>query len=144
MVLPGDGTVRLSLFLPSDAPALRAADDDPEHRRRFEFPDDFVPSLQHSLDVIAHWEREGIAGTRFAFPAREALSDTLLGGCEIKPLAAGAANLSYWTSPGHRRHGVATRAVALACPFAFEHLGLTRLEIVFDPDHAASRAVAVR
>lgn len=144
MELPSDGVVTLSLFVPGDAPMLRAADDDQEHRRRFEFPDDFVSSLQHSLEVVARWEQERIAGTRFPFAVRDAVTNTLLGGCEIKPLPAGAANLSYWTYPGHRGRGVASRAVALACRLAFEELGLKRLEIVADLDNAASRRVAVR
>lgn len=144
MKLPSDGVVTLAHFVPGDASVLREADDDPEHRRRFEFPDDFVPSLQHSLEAIARWEQERIAGTRFPFAVRDATTATLLGGCEIKPLPTGAANLSYWTYPGHRGRGVASRAVALACRLAFEELGLKRLEIVADLDNAASRRVAVR
>jgi RimJ/RimL family protein N-acetyltransferase len=144
MELPSDGVVTLSLFVPGDAPVLRGADDDPEHRRRFEFPEDFVSSLQHSLDVIARWEHERISGTRFRLAARDAATATLLGGCEISPLLNGTANLSYWTYPAHRGHGVASRAVALARRWAFEELGLKRLEIVVDPDNAPSRRVALR
>lgn len=144
MELPGDGVVTLSFFVPSDAPVLRDADDDPEHRRRFEFPVDFVPSLQRSLEVIARWEEERVAGTRFPLAVRDAVTATLLGGCEIKPLPNGAANLSYWTYPAHRGRGVASRAVALTCGYAFGKLGLKRVEILTDPDNAPSRRVAVR
>jgi RimJ/RimL family protein N-acetyltransferase len=144
MELPTDGVVTLSLFVPGDAPMMRDADDDPEHRRRFEFPDDFASSLQHSLGDVARWERERIAGTRFPFAVRDAIAGNLLGGCEIKPVPGGSANLSYWTYPAHRGHGVASRAVALASRWAFEELGLKRLEIISDPDNEASRRVAVR
>lgn len=144
MELPSDGVVTLSRFVPADAPVLRAGDDDPEHRRRFDFPEDFVSSLEHSLDVIARWEQERIAGTRFRFAARDAVTATLLGGCEISPALDGTANLSYWTFPGHRGLGVASRTVALACEIAFDELGLKRLEIVTDPDNVPSRRVALR
>ena len=53
-----DGVVTLTFFASSDAAVLFEADGDAEHRRRFDFPDDFVPSLQHSENVIARWERE--------------------------------------------------------------------------------------
>src|SRR5512147_3257025 len=144
MELPSDGVVTLSRFVPGDAPVMRDADDDPEHRRRFEFPDDFVSSLQHSLEVVARREHEWTAGTRYSFAVRDAITTTLLGGCELKPLPTGAANLSYWTYPGHRGRGVASRAVALACRFAFDELGLRRVEILTDPDNVPSRRVAVR
>jgi RimJ/RimL family protein N-acetyltransferase len=144
MRLLSDGVVTLSLFAPEDAPVLRDADDDPEHRRRFEFPDGFVSSVQHSLEAISRWEHERILGTRFPFAVRDAATVTLLGGCEIRPLPSGAANLSYWTYPGHRGRGVASRAAALACRFAFEELGLTRVEILTDPDNVPSRRVALR
>ncbi len=144
MIPASDGVVTLSWFVPADAPVMMSGDADPEHRRRFEFPDDFVPSLQHALDVMARWERERLAGTRLPFAVRDATTGALLGGCEIKPLAAGAANLSYWTYPQHRGRGVASRAVALARRLAFDALGLERLEIVVDPDHAISRRIAER
>lgn len=48
-----DGVVSLSRFRQADAAVLFEADHDPEHRRRFDFPAAFVPSLQHSRDVIA-------------------------------------------------------------------------------------------
>lgn len=144
MELPSDGVVTLTLFVPDDAPVLRDADDDPEHRRWFEFPDALASSLEHSLEALARWEQQRIAGTRFPFAVRDAMAGTLLGGCEIKPVTRGTANLSYWTYPAHRGQGVASRAVALACRWAFEELGLKRLAIVADPDNGPSRRVAVR
>ena len=139
-----DGVVTLSLFVAGNAPVLRAADDDPEHRRRFDVPDDFVSSLQHSLGVIARWEHERMAGARFRLAVRDAMSATLLGGCEISPRLTGTANLSYRTYPGHRGRRVASRAVALARRSAFEEFGLKRLEILADPNNTPPRRVALR
>ena len=110
-----DGVIVLTFFTPSDAPVLFEADGDAEHRRRFDFPDDFVPSLRHSENVIARWELERIASIRFAFAVRSVANGELLGGCELRPLGSGAASLSYWTYPQHRCRGVASRAATLAC-----------------------------
>ena len=137
-----DGVVSLNFFGLNDAPGLCDADGDAEHRRRFDFPDDFVPSLQHSERVITRWQEERIAGTRFAFAVRSVADGELLGGCELRPLGDGAANLSYWTYPRHRRRGVAARAVALACGVARVEFRFGVLEIAADPDNIGSRRVA--
>ncbi|MBI3449274.1 MAG: GNAT family N-acetyltransferase [Acidobacteria bacterium] len=119
-------------------------DRDSEHRRWFEFPDEFESSIRHSLDVIARWDEERMVGTRFPFAARDAFTGTLLGGCELRPRASGAANLSYWTYPAHRRRGIASRAVALACKAAFEDFDFRRIEALIDADNTASCKVAIR
>lgn len=139
-----DGVVILTPFVADDAPVLCEVDHDPEHRRWFEFPGTFVPSLEHSQEVIALWEREQVAGTRLPFAVRDAITGALLGGCELKPRGTEAANLSYWTHPAHRGRGVASRAVALACKLAFGELAAARVEILTDPDNIASRRVALR
>jgi RimJ/RimL family protein N-acetyltransferase len=142
--LPSDGVVTLSLFRPSDAAVMRDGDRDAEHRRWFELPEHFVPSVQHSRDVIALWERKRAAGERFPFAVRDAGTGELLGGCELRPVGKGAASLAYWTYPAHRSRGVASRAVALACQVASEQLRFRRLEVLADPDNGSSRRVALR
>lgn len=141
---PTDGIVRLARFGPADAPVMCEGDRDSELRRRFEFPDRFVPTERHSLEVIAGWEQDWLAGTRFPFAVRDAGTNALLGGCELQPRASASANLSFWTYPAHRGRGVASRAVALACSVAFAGLGVRRVEILADPDNAASCRVAIR
>jgi RimJ/RimL family protein N-acetyltransferase len=141
---PSDGVVALSRFALSDAEAMCDADRDAEHRRRFEFPADFTPSLEHSRAVIARWEAERAAGTRFTYAVRDAHSGALLGGCELAPLARGALNLSYWTYPAHRRRGVAWRAAALVLPIAFHELGAARVDALIDANNEASRRVVAR
>jgi len=51
-------------------------------------------------------------------------------------------SLGYWCAPEARGRGVVTRALRLLCRYAFEELGLERLELVTDPDNAASQRVA--
>ena len=141
---PTDGVVALTRFVPGDAPTMCEGDKDPELRHRFAFPDGFIPTERHSLEVIAGWEQDWLAGTRFPFAVRDAVTDALLGGCELQPRAAASANLSFWTYPAHRGRGVASRAVALACHVAFGVLGVRRVEILADPDNSASCRVAER
>lgn len=139
---PSDGVVALSRFTQRDAAAMCEADRDPEHRRRFEMPDGFEPSVAHSLEVVTRWAAERDAGTRFVYAVRDAHSGELLGGCELAPLGAGALNLSYWTYPEARRRGAASRAVALVLPLAFGELAAVRVEAAIDADNAPSRRVA--
>ena len=138
-----DGIVCLDEFTLNDAPAMHAADNDPEHRRRFEFPSDFVPSIEHSENVIRAWIEDMKIGKRYNFAVRDAKSGRLVGGCEIRPKDnASTANLSYWTHPDYRRRGFATRAVSIARTIAAT-LGITRLEITVDYDNIGSKRVAV-
>lgn len=136
--------VVLDSFQVHDAPELVSVDQDPEHRRRFPFPDGFVPSLKHSQSVIARWQEEGNAGTRLVYAVRDAMTGELLGGCELLPLDAETANLFYWTHPSHRSRGVASAAVQQVCAIAFQELGLTRLEVYADTDNLASHHVVRR
>ena len=137
-----DGIVYLDDFQLTDASAMLAADRDSEHRKRFEFPPDFVPSLEHSRNVIRGWIYDKKLGTRYTYAVRATDSTCLVGGCEICPKDKKIANLSYWTHPDYRRRGIATRAVSIACKIAAE-FGIERLEILVDKDNTASRLVAV-
>jgi RimJ/RimL family protein N-acetyltransferase len=56
----------------------------------------------------------------------------------------GNGEIGYWCAAEARGRGVVTRAVRLVCRFAFEELGIGRLEIVVDSDNLASRRVAER
>jgi RimJ/RimL family protein N-acetyltransferase len=141
---PTDGVVVLGSYELADAPVLVEADRDSEHRRRFDFPDDFVPSLAKSEAVIVRWQRQREAGERFAYAVRHVATGELVGGVELKPEGDGVANLSYWTYPAHRRCGFATRAAALACQIGFAEFGYRSLRIVADPDNSASRRIAER
>jgi len=134
----------LDTFVPDDAAVLCEVDRDPEHRRRFEFPEDFTPSLEHSKKVIARWDEERRAGTRFTFAIRERVTKQLLGGCELLPRGDGSANLSYWTLPSHRRRRVASHGVGLVRALALREFGLRCLEVVVDPDNIGSQKVARR
>lgn len=52
------------------------------------------------------------------------------------------AEVGYWLVHGARGRGVGQAAVALLVEWAFERLGLARIEITTTPDNPAARALA--
>jgi RimJ/RimL family protein N-acetyltransferase len=70
----------------------------------------------------------------------------LLGGGSLNnvDLPQGRAAVGYWLVVQARGRGVATRAVRLMASWAFEHLGIARLELTCGPDNHASERVAQR
>jgi len=54
------------------------------------------------------------------------------------------ASLSWMLYAGHRGHGYASRAVRLLVAYAFEQLGVRRVEAKVDPRNAAAQRVATR
>ena len=77
-----DGIVYLDDFQLTDASAMLAADRDSEHRKRFEFPPDFVPSLEHTRNVIRGWIYDKKLGTRYTYAVRATDSTCLVGGAK--------------------------------------------------------------
>jgi RimJ/RimL family protein N-acetyltransferase len=135
--------VSLDEFAPADVQVMCQGDHDPELRRRFEFPTDFVPSIAHSERVLAAWTEENRVGPNHTFAVRSSGGE-LIGGCQVRPKSDGLAHVSYWTYPSHRGRGAACEALRLLVNEAFETLGLVRLEAHCDPDNTASRQVAMR
>lgn len=52
--------------------------------------------------------------------------------------------MSYWTFALHRGQGYATRALRLGAAFAYEEMGINRVELEIEPDNYPSRRVAQR
>lgn len=89
------------------------------------------------------WERD----TAYCFFVFRRADDTLIGGINLNNVRRGVAqmaSLGYWIGKPYARRGYMTEAVRCAIAFAFEHVGLHRLEAACLPDNAASRAVLLR
>lgn len=56
----------------------------------------------------------------------------------------GTGEVGYWVVADARGRGVATRALRLVSAWALGPVGLERLELLAEPDNAASNAVAAR
>jgi RimJ/RimL family protein N-acetyltransferase len=72
--------------------------------------------------------------------------NVLLGGASLNDvsLSQGRAAVGYWLTPEARGRGIATRAVRLLARWAFDTLGVARLELTCGPDNHASQRVAAR
>lgn len=72
--------------------------------------------------------------------------DALLGSLSLHriDLLEREAEIGYWTVPSARGRGVAPRAVDAVCRWAFEVLGLKRIELVHAVENRASGRVAAK
>jgi RimJ/RimL family protein N-acetyltransferase len=68
---------------------------------------------------------------------------TLVGSIGMRVDEHGArGHIGYWCAREARGRGIVPRALRLLCRYGFEELGLGRLELITDPDNAASQRVA--
>jgi RimJ/RimL family protein N-acetyltransferase len=68
----------------------------------------------------------------------------LVGSLSLRVNESGTGHLGYWCARGARGRGIITRALRLLCRYALEDLGLERLELIADPENAASLRVAAK
>lgn len=101
-------------------------------------------SLNEAREFIritrARWQES----TLFAFVITEAGSGHILGGCSLSHIHPiyHLCNLGYWVRSSRRGQGLAGRAALLAARYAFEKVGLVRVEVVIAPGNDASIRVA--
>jgi len=88
----------------------------------------------------ARWQE----GTLYAFAIIDAKSGLVLGGCSLSHIhpVYHLCNLGYWVRSSKHGRGIAGRATLLVARYAFEKIGLVRVEIVIAPANAASIRVA--
>lgn len=137
-----DGVIALDRHTLADADAHLAGEDEEQARRFGWYPARSTPETVRR--AIVRWQREWATGspTR-VFAIREPETGELAGGCEVRVRDNGLAEMSYWVFPPFRGRRYASRAVILACDWAFAELGVERMEIYVEPDNAASRSVAL-
>lgn len=87
-----------------------------------------------------------LAGQELQLAVIDAGSDRLWGCVSVHAVDQdrGTAAIGYWLISAARGQGLATTAVALLSDWAFDVLGLQRLELTCGPDNLASQAVARR
>lgn len=134
--------VRLRPWRSDDVDAVFAACQDPETQRWTQVP---VPYRREDAEgfvtgIAASTWAEG--GALFAVEPRD--GGELLGSIGLFPPRDGFAEAGYWTAPGARRKGFTAEALRVLCAWAFDELGVRRVELVVDPDNAGSRGVAER
>ncbi|MES2670769.1 MAG: GNAT family N-acetyltransferase, partial [Pseudomonadota bacterium] len=87
---------------------------------------------------IAHCQRTWSAGTGYHLGIFDAASGILHGGVGFSDVNTmrRSANLGYWVADAARGREVAVAAARLAAAWAFEELGLQRIEILVHPQSA--------
>lgn len=139
-----DGVVLLDRFTDTDVDSLWAGEDD-DCVRRSNLPGPFT---RRDIEYqIRHWQtlwQPGGSGRSFA--VREAGTRRLVGGCmlEVRSDVGKTAELSYWVFPPYRCRGYATRSVELVCRYAFDCLGIGRIDLYIEPTNDASLHVAAK
>ncbi len=134
-----DGSIVLRPWSLDDAPAVAAACSDPEIPRWIPF----VPSPYTDEDAATYVQGCIEAGeSRHPFAIVDAADGTFYGSIDMSVSAMQAGQIGYWLAPEARGRGTCTTALRRLCRFAFDELGLKRLELMTDPDNAASQRVA--
>lgn len=131
-----DDEVVLRPWTEEDVPALVAACNDPE--------------IQHWIPVIPrpYSEAHALAFVRGELTpeAHQAFAITcaglVVGAIGMTTNESKNASIGYWCVREERGRGFTTRALRLLCRYALDELELKRLELITDPDNAASQRVA--
>jgi RimJ/RimL family protein N-acetyltransferase len=139
-----DEVVRLRPWDASDVDALVAAWDDEEIRRWTLVPVQRGPEDARRWIASEPLRRERALAVDLVVSPADPHDDTVLGEVGMVPLAGGPARaeLGWWVAAGHRRQGIATRAVHLFAAWLRDALEFTDLFAEVDPDNPASIWVA--
>ncbi|MEV0321260.1 GNAT family N-acetyltransferase [Streptomyces sp. NPDC050658] len=126
-----------------DAPAVYEAFQDPVIQRWHARVADSVDEARGWIDG---W-REAWAEERDAYWAiADTATDAVVGRIALRliVLADGQAEVAYWTMPAARGRGIAPRALAALTRWAFDEVGLHRLELTHSVANEASCRVALK
>jgi RimJ/RimL family protein N-acetyltransferase len=136
-----DAVVRLRPLTEDDIDALVRACTDPLIPKFTYWPSGLSPD--QARDRLRWAEQSRIAGTRLELGVADPVSNELVGFIGLAPdWPDKRAGLFYWTAPWARGRGVAQTALQLLADWAFQELGLERLELETDVDNTASQRVA--
>jgi RimJ/RimL family protein N-acetyltransferase len=140
-----DGTVLLRPFRLEDAQetftAVRESLPDLMPWMSWAYDDYSLNDTREFIRITrARWQE----GTLFAFAITDARSGLVLGGCSLSHIhpVYHLCNLGYWVRSSRCGRGFAGQATLLAARYAFEKVGLVRVEIVIAPGNKASLRVA--
>lgn len=138
-----DGELLLRPSRDADAPTIRAIYSEFDIRRWMGW-DDQLPDeaeAQANIDRAARaWEE----GTWAVFRIADAATDEVIGGVNLRLGHYDIAEISYLLRASARGRGLATRAVQLVARWAFDDLGIERIELRVHPENAPSRRLAER
>jgi RimJ/RimL family protein N-acetyltransferase len=130
-----DGIVTLRGWREEDAPAVFEACQDGEILRWMPI----IPRPYTMDDALAFVRDDiGLGANQFAVTMDGQVVASV--GLRTKRFQRG--EIGYWCAPAARGRGIVPRAARLLCRYAFDSLGIERLEMTADPDNRASQRVA--
>jgi RimJ/RimL family protein N-acetyltransferase len=137
-----DGDLVLRPWVEDDVAWLVAACNDPEITRWIPV----IPSPYTEEDARAFIGGESRSTPEYSVPEHSfaiAVDDAPAGaiGMSVNSMNY-RGRIGYWIAARSRGGGVCTRALRLLSRWAFDDLELRRLELITDPDNAASQRVA--
>lgn len=141
--LAGEGFV-LRPWRREDLAIIHAGMQDPEVPRWTRIPEGNPPSAVRRYFDWLEPRRE--AGDELMFAIADPSTDVFLGAISLLRIdwEAARCEIGYWVTAGARGRGVASGAVRALARYAFDEIGLQRLELRIDPRNVASVGVALR
>ena len=136
------GRLHLRPWQPGDAPAVLAACTDPLTQRWTTVP---VPYTEaDARTYVGQLAPSGWAEDRaYSFAVCDATTGAVLASMAVRPtLDPGRVDVGYWCHPDARGQGVTTQALNVATRWAFDSLGVQRVEWFAAVGNWASRRVA--
>ena len=136
----------LRAWCDDDVPAKLMAFADPSVLR-FSWPLTTEYTEADARNFFEYQEEARVQGEELSFAfAQPRDSAVVLGGGSVYgiDLVQGRAGVGFWLASSSRGRGVATHATRLMAQWAFEVLGVARLELTCGPDNEASQRVASR
>jgi RimJ/RimL family protein N-acetyltransferase len=141
-----DEVVVLRAWRAEDVPAKVMGFADPSVQR-FSWTKTMPYTEEDARSFFTYQEEARLRGEEFSFAFVEPGDPELvLGGGSLYEvdLEQGRASVGYWLPPSSRGRGVATHATRLLARWAFDGLGVVRLELTCGPDNERSQRVAER
>lgn len=134
--------VRLRPWQPDDVDPVHAACQDPEIQRWTQVPVPYTrqDAVEYVTGIASRTWAAG--GAQFAVEVIE--GGALAGSIGLFPPQDGWSEAGYWTAPDHRGRGLTAEALRVLARWAFEEVGLHRVELHVDPANEGSRRVAER
>ncbi len=128
----------------ADVAALAGRQPDEEMRRWLTIRASRVTADVIRAELVRPSEAGWRTGTMAHFSIYDASPEQILGTISLRLYRHEIAEVGYDLLPEGRGRGIATRAVRLVARWAFQDLGVRRLELRTHPDNLASQRVAER
>src|SRR3954469_322319 len=137
-----DGVVTLRGWRDTDAGTLTAMMEEREIARWTRAPSPYLE--RHAIEWLATHSTLMRRRTELPLAIEDATTGELIGSIALRFPEDGRAEFGYLLGAGARGRGVAAQALRLYSQWAFEELGIERLEVLVQPENEASLAVAER